>query len=390
MSGAAPVYAEKAALGNAQEINAAAARLLARLPAAARLGASTRVLVKPNLLSKNAPSRAVTTHPELLRGVILALRAHGVRHITVADSPGGPYSAGAMRALYEGCGLTAVCRELGAELFTGSQSGTRAAKGAMVREFELIAPVLEADFIVNLPKMKTHVLTSFSGAVKNLFGCVPGLHKAEFHMRFPEREHFADMLVDLCETVAADVHIVDGLLAMEGDGPGSGSPRRCDVLLAGEDPYLVDMALCRLMGMEPMATPVLAAAHRRGLCPAALPEECFIGADEAKRPQENFTPPRSYSGRVDFTGNVPGFLRPLVGAIGGALAPKPVIRKALCIGCGKCAAICPQKTIAIEDGKARIYPKARAGRAGCIRCFCCHEICPVHAVDVKSSGLFRM
>lgn len=377
------VFVQEARLGDADGIAAAVDELLGRLPAAGRLGPQSRVLIKPNLLRKDAPDRAVTTHPDVLRGVILALQGRGVSQITVADSPGGPYTSAAMRGVYKGCGVEAVCAETGAVAYTGCESGERpAAAGCeQVRGFTLLRPLDGADFVINLPKLKTHVLMTMSGAVKNLFGLVPGLQKAEFHMRFPAREQFANMLVDLCQTVAADVHIVDGVLGMEGDGPGSGIPRRCDLLLAGEDPYQVDLAICRYFGMAPAQTPVLAQAIRRGLCAEALDPALLQGPDAAKAPLQGFVPPQSYTGRVDFSSRIPGFARPFVR---WAATPRPAVARAACIGCGKCADICPQHVISIDNKKARINHK------DCIRCFCCHEVCPVHAIKVRRNALFKL
>ncbi|MDL2294108.1 DUF362 domain-containing protein [Ruminococcaceae bacterium OttesenSCG-928-D13] len=380
----ARVFAQTAGYGNSDAINIAVERLFEQVPAAGGLGAQSRVLIKPNLLSKNPPEAAVTTHPDVLRAVILALKRRGVGRITVADSPGGPWSAGAMRGIYESCGVAAVCAETGAEAWVGSEGVETACGGKLVRQFTLLRPVAEADFIINLPKLKTHVLMVMSGAVKNLFGLVPGLQKAEFHMRFPERADFASMLVDLCETVQPSMTIVDGVLAMEGDGPGSGTPRVCNLLLGGEDPYSIDLTICHYMRLDGMSVPFLAEAHRRGLCAERFDPALLLGEAPATAPFEGFIPPRSYSGRVDFGSNLPGFLRPLMPAIARWASPKPVISKPACIGCGKCAEICPQKVIAIDNRKAKISPK------NCIHCFCCHEICPVHAIGVRRNPLFKL
>ncbi len=381
------VFALPAAPGDRAGIAAAVDDLFCLLPAAARLGPDTRVLVKPNLLSKNAPEKAVTTHPDVLRAVLMALKKRGVRDIVVADSPGGPYTPSSMRSLYTGCGISAVCQELGVEAYTACETVTRPVPqgaGVLAREFELLKPVAEADFIINLPKMKTHVLTGLSGATKNLFGCVPGLRKAEFHMQFPEKPRFADMLVDLCETLQPDMSIVDGIVAMEGDGPGSGNPRVCGRLYAGEDPYTLDLALCKAIGLGPMEAPLTAAAHARGLCPAVLDEALLVAQGGAAAPVEGFVPPRSYEGRVDFAGTMPPFLRPLMPMVARWAAPKPRIARKACIGCGKCAQICPQKVITIRKQKAGINYK------DCIHCFCCHEMCPVKAVKVKRNKLFGL
>ena len=232
----------------------------------------SRVLVKPNLVAKHAPEKAVTTHPAVLDAVCAALRRRGVESITVADSPGGLYNPAVMKSIYKASGLLAVCERHGALAYTACEAAPRKTDGVRVKEFSLLRPVLEADFIIDLPKVKTHVMTGMSCAVKNLFGTVPGLQKAEFHMRFPEKEPFGEMLVDLCETVRPQLIIADGVLAMEGDGPRGGTPRALGLVLGGEDAYAVDLAVCRLMGMPAMRVPYLAAAHARGLCEAALEE----------------------------------------------------------------------------------------------------------------------
>ena len=265
-----PDYASAALAADVEDI-------FARSAAARALGPRSRVLVKPNLVAKHAPEKAVTTHPAVLDAVCAALRRRGVESITVADSPGGLYNPAVMKSIYKASGLLAVCERHGALAYTACEAAPRKTDGVRVKEFSLLRPVLEADFIIDLPKVKTHVMTGMSCAVKNLFGTVPGLQKAEFHMRFPEKEPFGEMLVDLCETVRPQLIIADGVLAMEGDGPAGGTPRALGLVLGGEDAYAVDLAVCRLMGMPAMRVPYLAAAHARGLCEAALDEALLRG-----------------------------------------------------------------------------------------------------------------
>ena len=212
-----PDYASAALAADVEDIFAQSA-------AARALGPRSRVLVKPNLVAKHAPEKAVTTHPAVLDAVCAALRRRGVESITVADSPGGLYNPAVMKSIYKASGLLAVCERHGALAYTACEAAPRKTDGVRVKEFSLLRPVLEADFIIDLPKVKTHVMTGMSCAVKNLFGTVPGLQKAEFHMRFPEKEPFGEMLVDLCETVRPQLIIADGVLAMEGDGPAGGTP----------------------------------------------------------------------------------------------------------------------------------------------------------------------
>ncbi len=377
------VYAAKVSSLQADEVTREIEAILQKLPAWSRLTPQSKVLLKPNLLAKHLPEKAVTTHPLVLRGVILALQKQGVTDITVADSPGGPYTPAQMKTVYEVCGLTAVCNETGAKLYTACESSSRSSSGALVRQFTFIQPVLDCDFIINLPKLKAHVLTGMSGAVKNLFGCVPGLQKAEFHMQFPEKKDFGSMLVDICETIRPQIHLVDGLLSMEGDGPSGGNPVPTNLLLAGEDPYQVDLAICYYMGFPPMRTPFLAAAQTRGLCPAEFSASNLNGSEAAVQPFSNFQHPRSHEGRINFEEDVPVWVRPFMGVLTRWGAPKPKINRSQCIGCGKCAEICPQKVITIQNKKAVIQYK------NCIRCFCCHEMCPVKAIDVARNKLLH-
>lgn len=366
-----------------QETSQAVTDLLHSFASFNQLAPNTRVLLKPNLLAKHAPEAAVTTHPFVIRAVVLALQAQGVTDITIADSSGGLYTPAMMKSIYAVSGITAICEETGAKQYLECHYGPKAADGKVVRQFNLINPVLESDFIINLPKLKTHVMTGMSGAVKNVFGCVPGLQKAEFHMQFPEKDRFGNMLVDLCETVKADIHLVDGLISMEGDGPAGGTPRQTNLLLAGENPYSVDLAICRYMDFPPMNTPFLAAAHQRGLCPDSFDESLLQGEDRAKSPFKAFQHPQSYSANLTFTSQLPKVFQPIADALQKWAAPKPVILRQTCIGCGKCAEICPQQVITIQDKKAKIKYK------NCIRCFCCHEMCPVKAIDVHRNRLLH-
>lgn len=374
------VYFAAAANYDQQTVDAAVERLFCQLPAAQALGGK-RVLLKPNLLAKHTPERAVTTHPAMVRAVIRAVRRRGAASITVADSPGGVYNPGILRSIYKVSGLTDVCREEGAALYTDCKSREVPAKGQMVKQFTLLEPVLDCDVIINLPKLKTHMMTGLSAATKNLFGCIPGLQKAEWHMRFPDKERFGGMLVDLLCTVKPGFAILDGILAQEGDGPAGGTPRMVGIVAAAEDHLQMDLALCRMLGIRPKDVPYLNAAISRGLCPEQFDPACAKGEGELCRPIPGYRLPSSW-GSVDFADKAPRAVRWAVPAVERLLAPRPVINKSRCIGCGKCAEICPQHTITVQ-GKAHIHA------VRCIRCFCCHEMCPVKAIDTRRSFLLK-
>ena len=374
------VYFAAAANYDQQTVDAAVERLFCQLTAAQALGGK-RVLLKPNLLAKHTPERAVTTHPAMVRAVIRAVRRRGAASITVADSPGGVYNPGILRSIYKVSGLTDVCREEGAALYTDCKSREVPAKGQVVKQFTLLEPVLDCDVIINLPKLKTHMMTGLSAATKNLFGCIPGLQKAEWHMRFPDKERFGGMLVDLLCTVKPGFAILDGILAQEGDGPAGGTPRMVGIVAAAEDHLQMDLALCRMLGIRPKDVPYLNAAISRGLCPEQFDPACAKGEGELCRPIPGYRLPSSW-GSVDFADKAPRAVRWAVPAVERLLAPRPVINKSRCIGCGKCAEICPQHTITVQ-GKAHIHA------ARCIRCFCCHEMCPVKAIDTRRSFLLK-
>ncbi len=349
-----------------------------------RINSNVKILIKPNMLSASRPDKAVTTHPRVVDGLITILLEMGRQrqNITVADSGGGVANSAAQVAAYRACGFARVAKKHGVNLYTKLESKTVKTDGAIVKEFEIIAPAVESDIIFNLPKFKTHVMTGMSAAVKNMFGIIPGLKKAEMHMRFPQKENFAKMQVDLSLAVKPTLTIIDGVVAMEGDGPGGGNPRELGLLISGENSHYLDMAVAYMMGFDPFALPLLREAKNRNLIPEKLPRQLICGDKQLYNVIDNWAMPRSY--RVDFGDRVPRAIRWATPTVEKFLAPKPKIIKNKCIGCGRCAEICPQRTITIQNGKAVINMK------NCIKCFCCHEMCPAKAIDVKRNGFFNI
>lgn len=342
-----------------------------------------RVVLKPNLLARYAPDRAVTTHPGVVEAVARVLKAHGVDDITLADSPGGPYSAALLQGIYTTGGMAGAAERAGFRLNadTGWRELACPAEAVACRSFNIIDPVADADFVINLCKLKTHAMATLSGAVKNLFGCVPGLQKSGLHFRFPEKERFCRMLVDLALLVKPGLSIADAVVAMEGNGPAGGEPRFVGQTLAAMNPHLLDRALIDLIGLPPEAVFTVAHGIASGLCPGDIRDIRWLG-DGRPEPVAGFRYPASKP--LSFEGHVPAILRrPLLWAERTLLSPCPAIVKRACIGCGKCAESCAPGAIAIREGKARID----YGR--CIKCFCCQEMCPVKAVCIRRTGIFR-
>lgn len=338
-----------------------------------------RVMIKPNLVMKRSPDEATTTHPSLLRAVVKRLEALGVNDIVIAESPGGLYTKPLLKGIYDSCKITEAVEGTSAKLnFDTSFSDMGCENFEEVRSFPIITPVHEADFIISLPKLKTHCMTTLSGAVKNLFGTIPGLTKPEFHYRFPEKERFCTMLVDLALTVKPDLTIVDAVDAMEGDGPSAGQKKYMGLTLAATNPFSLDIAMSKTIGLTPESVPTIKNSVKR-----KLNEKYTICGDYEKEPLvEDFLMPRSKT--VDFKDNIPAFIRkPALFVMNKLFTPLPKVDTKKCVGCGKCAQSCPAKTISIESKKAHINYK------NCIHCFCCHEMCPVRAISVRRSPFSR-
>lgn len=338
------------------------------------------VVVKPNLVIRRRPQEATTTHPMVVAAVCRTLKRMGAGKITVADSPGGPYNPTALRSIYSGCEYDTIAKNGCAELnFDCTSRPLEVPNVQRCRLFEIISPLLDADVIVDIAKLKTHAMTGLSGAVKNMFGAVPGLLKPEMHCRFPQKADFSAMLVDLCEAVRPSVCFVDAIVGMEGNGPSGGTPRFVGALIASKSPYAADVVCSELIGIRPEEVLMLRNAMDRGLCPKSIAEIKLLGEPVSRFVVRDFKQPDSRS--VDVLGYIPRFARPLAAKL---LTPRPAIRTSSCVGCGKCAESCPQHTIEIKNKKAAIdYSK-------CIRCYCCHEMCPVRAIDIKRFKLLKI
>ena len=343
------------------------------------------IVIKPNLIMKCTPERTATTHPAMVAAVCRYIREHSSARIILADSPGGLYTPQIMAGVYAATGMKQAAQKFGVELYTACVSRpVQAPDGQVCKDFDILAPILDADMVFNLCKLKTHCMTTLSCGVKNLFGCVPGLLKPQLHYRFPEGERFAGMLLDLAGLVKPAVTLVDAVDAMEGDGPTAGQKRHVGLTAAavGEDIYALDLVMGRLIGLSPQQVPMLAQAVERGLCPKTVDEVSLCGNGAGFSPIQDFRMPATKG--LDFADNIPRPFSWIVRGLGPRLAPHPKIRVKDCVGCGKCAESCPAKTIEILEGKAKI------NLSNCIHCFCCHEMCPAKAINVKANPIFQM
>jgi len=338
------------------------------------------VLLKPNLLSASSPEYAITTHPSVVESIAKLVKEAGGNPI-IADSSGNttPYNEKGLKKIYESTGMTDVAENTGASLnFDTEVVQVSNPDGLIVKRLEVIKPVVDADVIINIPKLKTHTFTTFTGAVKNLFGVIPGYTKAAYHAKFQNLERFTKMLVDILGFVKPELTVMDGIVGIEGDGPGKhGSPRQIGVIITGKDSVLVDAVACRIVGIKLNNVSVITEAIERGWWSGEFEEIELIGnlIEDVSIP--DFQMPS--------TSLEPNFIKqkwlvPIVSFIlKSALTRRPVPRKSDCIACGACVKACPQNAISI------VKKLAVVDDSKCIRCYCCHELCPEGAIDLNLS-----
>lgn len=335
-----------------------------------------KVVIKPNLVMNRAPDEATTTHPALIGAIIRSVKSRGGIPI-IAESGGGTYTKSGLVATYQKTGITQVAQKEGAELNLDISTGTiKSNNGRKVPTFEFIKPILDADVVISAAKLKTHGQMTYSGAVKNLFGCVAGLQKPEFHYRFPDKSDFGSMIVDICETVKPAISFIDAVVAMEGNGPTGGTPIELDTIIASTNPHEADFVACEMCGIDINLVPTLTDAIDRGVCAKDINS---IEILDDGLPSQAFTLKIPKSISLDFVAGFPGFIKKPIQKL---FTPHPVIKKKDCVGCGKCAESCPQHIIKVVNRKAVI------NYDNCIKCFCCHEMCPKKAIEIKRFQIF--
>jgi len=348
--------------------------------------AGKSVLLKPNMLASASPAQAVSTHPEFLRAAIRLVRELGARRILVGDSP----AFQSTDAIGMWNGLKPVAIAEGAEWVDfGEPVEVETPEALLVKRFSVAKVLTGVDVVISLCKHKTHGLMYFTGAVKNLFGIIPGLKKSALHMRFPGRTEFGTMLADLTLAVKSTYAIMDGIVAMEGAGPYAGTPRQVGLVLAGADLFAVDWVAASIIGYDPMDIPYLRiAATKKPDGPAPNP----YSFDPAGIVTAGLSPG---SVRIhDFKlirivdDSQTGKKGPLAEAVRKFMVPRPVFSRKLCVLCGACVKICPAKALSIVESNTAHNPQVGNKMIAidydtCIRCYCCHEVCTEHAIDLK-------
>lgn len=335
---------------------------------------SKRVLLKPNTLGAYAPERAVTTHPAVLEALIKYFLDKG-KEVWVGDSPGGGVN---VEAVWQACGYADLAKKYPIRLVNLSTAGSREVeyKGIKLRISEVF---WQCGIVINVAKYKTHSLMAYTGALKNLYGLVPGLIKSEYHRMYPDTNSFSRLLVSLWEVTRSRVtyNIIDGIVGMDGAGPAAGKPCPFGLLFGSESIAALDYTAARMMGFRLHDVPYLHdALHSEGILPSriAIPSSF-----------RHFTPHKADIGTVKFRKDVlkyvPSFVRY---GFKKLYYHDPVISER-CLKCGVCVRSCPVKAISY---KADGFPVIQ--REKCIKCMCCHELCPHHAVDIDKSLIARL
>lgn len=325
----------------------------------------TRVLIKPNLLAASRPEQAITTHPLVVRAACEYALGMGAR-VVVGDSP----PMGSFEKIVVATGLKEALNGMPVTLKELSSS-QKTRTDEKFREVELSLDALEADAIINLPKLKTHSQMTLTLAVKNLFGCVTGTSKAEWHLKVGEnRELFAELLVSIYRALPPSLSLIDGILAMEGDGPGTGGrPRKIGVLLGSRNAPSLDEVVCRMVGIEPSELLTNRVSRSMGL---------------TEEPVVDGTVPNIIDFEIPKAEHVvfgPNFLKSLLRR---HLTTRPECLDETCELCAECAKMCPAQALDIE-GKNLSFDYDR-----CIRCYCCLEVCPHGALRRRDPLLRRL
>ena len=338
-----------------------------------------KILLKPNLLKKSEVEKAVITHPVVVGAFARILRESGYENIVLADSCGH----GTTQAVIRGTGMDAYLEKYHIPAIDYSE-GVKTAypQGIQAKEFILPKELLEQDCVISLSKMKTHALERITGAVKNSYGFVYGFHKAKGHTQYPSADSFARMLIDLNKCVAPKLYVMDGIVAMEGNGPGSGDPVPMNVLLMSTDPVALDSVFSRLVYLKPEMVPTNYHGEKMGLGTWKEEEITLLTTPDGEISMADAV--KKY-GNPDFNVDRTEVRKNIWTRMAGALnifQKKPYIEADKCVRCGICVQSCPVPGKAVDFRKGKDKPPVYDYKK-CIRCFCCQEMCPKKAIKVK-------
>ncbi len=339
------------------------------------VGKDDTVLLKPNLLSPVKPETGIITNPVIIDTIIDLIKETGAE-VKVGESSGGMTTNTSLtKQSFVKSGLKQVCEDQEVELINFDKVESKTIKvGDEKKRIPFPKPLLESDVIISVPKIKTHSLTLFTGSIKNLYGCIPGGKKAEFHKTHPNPREFSKLIVDIFEFLDPDLAIMDGVEGLEGNGPGErGEKFHLGCLLASSDLVALDTLAASYLGYNEDQVPINNIASNRELGTNKLQNIKVKGDFKAPEKKRNLPSNQILS-------LVPNWL---IQPFSEKLMTRPKINSEECILCKRCLNSCPQQVISEKDGELRINQK------NCIKCLCCQEVCPEGAIDINEPFLIK-
>ena len=339
-----------------------------------------KIGIKVNLVGNFGPDKAATTHPLLVKKLCELLIERGAI-VTIGDSPGGLFTESILKSIYKGTGFL-ICEEVGAKLNYDVSTSQLKVEKQVVKTLDVSNWLLEQDALINFAKLKSHGMMALSASVKNMFGIVPGVLKPEYHYRYPNHDDFANMLIDINEVFDCKLNLIDGIIGMEGNGPTQGEPRYIGAILASRKPYPLDVVACKIIDLDIDNVYTVSESIKRGL--TANYDEIILNKpidDIIIKDYKNILPGKSMEFSEKFKGPFGKIINPIIAKV---LTVKPKVKKNECIGCKKCANICPVNAIEM------IKKKPVINRDKCIRCFCCQEFCPVGAMKAHKNIIVKI
>lgn len=337
----------------------------------------TKVVIKANLVSAMKPENAVVTHPLLLKYLYDYLINKGAS-VVIGDSPSGMFTETALNNIYKATTLN----ELGLNLNHNFNKVSTTFKDAEVLKiFDYDEFLKDADIRINFSKLKTHAMMGMSASVKNLFGCIPGTTKLEYHYRFPNHDDFANMLIDINEYFKMDVNIIDAIVGMEGNGPTMGNPRDIGCILSSTNPYALDYIASKLININYEKVNTIQQSINRKLFNT---ENIKINDDIEKYIVKDFKLIDNNQSLEFYSDSNNLFYKAVSKVTNKLFENKPDVIKKKCISCGKCMRNCPKQAIKMVNG----YPVI--DRSKCIKCYCCQEFCPKGAMVLKTSKVAKI
>ena len=340
---------------------------------------NTKILIKLNLLSAYPPDQAITTHPEIVRAIINVVRKAGAIPV-MGDSPGN--LAQGIEHIWDKTGMLQLAKEENVELVNFEACGCVevSIQHPNIKQIYITKAIMDCDAIINVPKLKTHTFMGFTCGVKNFYGIIPGVRKAEYHKLAPTPKDFSYLLSEIYRMVKEKLlfTIVDGVYGLEGNGPSlSGQKRKYGIIAGSQDTVMLDAFILDKIGIKSKNNVLLKPLKEKKLGDTDLQNMIYVGDNVSE-----FNFDKTKLPITKFLNLLPSWLARFVTKYAGRLFwVKPNIIEAKCVGCLQCIKSCPVK--AIIKNKDKVKPVIQKEK--CIGCFCCHELCLHKAIEIKES-----